>query len=102
VKNRRLIIALFAFWLVAGPIAAQPVGQPCESMSMSAPDDCCGDGMDQATCLSACPAVSPAMAFRAVQVNTTAVTAAVIATPSFRHASVLAPPDIAPPKTSVS
>jgi hypothetical protein len=70
---------------------------------MSAPvDDCCGDGMDQATCLSACLAVSPAMPVRAVQVNTTAVTAAVIATPSFRHASVLAPPDIAPPKTSVS
>jgi hypothetical protein len=106
VNHRVVLAALVAFWLAFGSLAgawAQQAGQPCESMGMSLPaDDCCGDSMDQTKCLSACLAVSPAMAVRAVQVNTTAATAAVIAAPSFRHASVLAPPDIAPPKTSVS
>jgi hypothetical protein len=106
VDHRVVLAALLAFWLAFGLLAsawAQSAGQPCESMGMSLPaDDCCGDGLDQAKCLSPCLAVSPAMVAGAVQVNTTAVTAAVIATPSFRHASVLAPPDIAPPKSSVS
>src|SRR5690349_12271184 len=97
-KPRLFIAAMLSFWLAFGPAAtafAQSADRPCESMSMSMPaDDCCGDGMDQAKCLSACLAVAPAMLAPTRQTLPPAATAAGIATPSFRHASILAPPDI--------
>jgi hypothetical protein len=72
-------------------------------MSMSMPaDDCCGEGMDQAKCLSACLAASPAMASPASQPETPAAASSIVALPSFRHVSIPAPPDIAPPKSFVS
>ena len=64
--------------------------------------ECCGEGMSQAKCLSVCLAVSPAMAAPAAQGDADTITGEVIATPAVRHVSVLAPPDIAPPKHLVS
>ena len=105
-KSRPLIAALLAFWLAFGPVVtawAQSADKPCESMGMSMPaDDCCGNGMDQGKCLSACLAVAPAIAAPASPAFSSVTASAVIATLSFRHASILAPPDIAPPKSSVS
>ena len=105
-RARSFIAALIAFWLAFGPAAsalAQSVDEPCESMGMSMPaDDCCGNGMDQAKCLSACLAVAPAIAAPAPQTATSVAPAAVVDTLYFRHASILAPPDIAPPKPLVS
>jgi hypothetical protein len=106
VKVRPFIVALLAFWLAFGPTAsafAQSADIPCESMSMSTPpDDCCGDGVDLGKCLSACLAVAPAMNAPAVQAVPPDVAVSVVDTLSFRHASILAPPDIAPPKSSLS
>jgi hypothetical protein len=106
VNSRALIAVLLVFWLAFGPAAsawAKSADKPCESMSMSLPaDGCCGDGMDQAECLSACLAASSGMAAPAAPVCAAAVAAAVVGAPSFRHASILAPPDIAPPKPFVS
>jgi hypothetical protein len=106
VKSRPLIAAILAFWLAFGPVAtawAQSADKPCESTGMSMPaDDCCGSGMDQANCLSACMAVAPAIAAPASPALSSIAASAVLATLSFRHASILAPPDIAPPKSSVS
>jgi len=106
VKARSLIVALLAFWLAFGPLVsawAQSADKPCESMSMSAPaDDCCGGGMDQAKCLSTCLSAAPAMAVPAMHAATPDLGVAVVVAPSYRHRSVLAPPDIAPPKPFVS
>jgi hypothetical protein len=72
-------------------------------MSMSSPaDDCCGNGMDRAKCLSACLALAPSMSAPAAQVAAADAAFAVVATLSFRRASILAPPDIAPPKSFAS
>jgi hypothetical protein len=103
---RAFVAVLLAFWLAFGPLAsawAQSADKPCESMSMSMPaDDCCGDGMEQAKCLSACLAAAPAVAAPALQPAAVRAAAAVVVPLSFRHVSILAPPDIAPPKPLVS
>ena len=103
---RLFIAALLSFWLAFGPAVsalAQSADRPCESMSMTLPaDDCCGGGMDQAKCLSACLAAATAMLAPAPQTLPAAEAAAGIAKLFFRHASILAPPDIAPPKSLVS
>src|SRR5688500_10003668 len=108
-KLRPFIAALLAFWLIVGPVGtawAAYAATPCESMgSMSQPlpqGDCCGEGMATAACLSACMATSPAAATPAVSIQRLEDTAAAIPSFSLRYATVLAPPDIAPPKTSVS
>jgi hypothetical protein len=99
---------LLALWLALGPLAnawAQSLAadEPCESMSTPmAGHDCCGGDMDQAKCLSMCLAASPALAVAVLKFDTTAAPAAAIPVLSFRHASILAPPDAAPPKAFVS
>lgn len=104
-KVRSLLVALLAFWLAFGPAVsawAQSLETPCESMSMAMSHDGCGDEMDLTSCLSACLAASPAISVAPVQ------TAAGIAAhpPVFgltlERASVLAPPDVAPPKSLLS
>jgi hypothetical protein len=106
VKARSLVVTLLAFWLALGPAAsvlAQSADTPCESMSMSTPaDDCCGEGVDLGKCLSACLAVAPAINAPAGQAAAPDVAFSVVDTLSFRHASILAPPDIAPPKSFLS
>jgi hypothetical protein len=103
---RFLFVTLLAFWLAFGPAAsvlAQSADIPCESMSMSTPtDDCCGAGVDLNKCLSACLAVAPAMNAPAVQAAAPELAFSVVDALSFRHASILAPPDIAPPKSFLS
>jgi hypothetical protein len=108
-KLRPFIAALLTFWLIVGPVGtawAAYAASPCESMgSMSQPlpkGDCCGDAMDAAACLSACMATSPAAATPAVSVPRLEPAAGGIPSLSLRYATVLAPPDIAPPKTSAS
>ena len=102
----RIVVALFAIWFAFGPVVpawAQSGDTPCESMNMSTPaDGCCGDDMNQAKCLSACLSVSPAIAFPGPIVEVTVALSTAVPASSFRHASVLAPPDAAPPKTFVS
>jgi hypothetical protein len=105
-QPRHLLAAFLAFWLAFGPAAsawAQSAKQPCESMAMSvSSDDCCGEGMEQAECLGGCLIVAPAVAACAAQRVSPVVVAAIAANRPLRHASVLAPPDIAPPKPFVS
>jgi hypothetical protein len=109
-KMRPLIAVVLAFWFVIGPVGtalAAYVATPCDSMSgMNQPlppaDDCCGESMDLAACLSACAstaptAVAPALHILAAEPVTTAIPGGPL-----RYATVLAPPDIAPPKSSVS
>ena len=104
--DRRLIVALLAFWLAVGPAAAalaQSAERPCESMGFAMPaGDCCGEGMGEAKCLSACLAAAPAIAATGARGSERATTPGAVASPPVLHASVLAPPDIAPPKTPVS
>jgi hypothetical protein len=108
-KLRPFIAALLTFWLILGPVgtalaAAAPTA--CENMgSMSQPvpqGDCCGDAMDAAACLSACLAVSPMAAAPEQPMQRLHLTQSGIPGVSLRYATVLAPPDIAPPKTFVS
>jgi hypothetical protein len=109
VKLRSVIVALLSFWFAFGPLAtvwAQSVAadEPCESMNMSMPmqgHDCCGD-MDQAKCLSICLSAAPAIAFSALRLDPMVAVAAAVPASSTQHASILAPPDAAPPKLSVS
>jgi hypothetical protein len=106
-KNRILIVALLVLFVGFGPGAGAwaqaSADMPCDSMSMSMPaDDCCGEGMDPASCLSACLAASPALAVESARIPVSDGTPALITAPSFRRASLLAPPDIAPPKPLVS
>ena len=108
-KLRPVIAMLITFWLVVGPVGtawAAYTATPCESMgSMSQPlpqGECCGDSMDTAACLSACMATSPAAATPVVSIQRLQLTATAIPSLSLRYATVLAPPDIAPPKTSAS
>ena len=106
-KLRPVIVALLSFWFAFGPLAnawAQTMAadEPCESMSMPMQGhDCCGD-MDQAKCLSVCLAASPAIAVSALRVDATAAVAAAVPASFIQHASILAPPDAAPPKAFVS
>lgn len=106
-RLRTLIFALLSFWLAFGSAMASVVqaaaDRPCESMTMTIPaDDCCGGGMEQAKCLAACLAVAPVMLAPTPQSVASAVAATHIAKPCMRHASIVAPPDIAPPKVLVS
>ena len=108
-KLRPFIAALLAFWLAFGPVGtalASSAPAPCESMgSMSQPapqGDCCGDAMDAAACLSACLAMSPIAAAPEQQTQRLQLTESSIPSLSLRYATVLAPPDVAPPKTFVS
>ena len=105
-RFRALIVALLSFWLGFGPAMsalAQAADRPCESMTMTIPaDDCCGSGMDQAKCLSACVSSAPAMVGTAVAQEQVFSTAAAVDAAPLRHVSVLAPPDVAPPKSIVS
>ena len=106
---RRFIAAILTFWLVIGPVgtlwaANAPV--PCDSMGMNQPlppaDDCCGDEMDALACLSTCMAASPvALPSSSCIVHLDTVASAVPGL-SLRYATLLAPPDIAPPKAFVS
>lgn len=106
VKAHFLIVAVLAFWLAFGPAAsawAQSADVPCESMGMTTPaDDCCCDCTNPAACLIGCPVVSPAMTAPAVLIAAPVPAASVVAALPFRHANVLAPPDIAPPKSRIS
>ena len=108
-KLRPFIAALVTFWLIFGPVGtawAASAPAPCESMaSMSGSlphGECCGDAMDAAACLSACLATSPLAAAPEQQMQRPWLTASRIPSLSLRYATVLAPPDIAPPKTFVS
>lgn len=108
-KLRPFIAALLTFWLIVGPVGtawAAYAATPCESMgSMGQPlpqGDCCADGMDAAACLSACLATSPAAATPEQGIQRLQLTESSIPSLSLRYATVLAPPDIAPPKTFVS
>ena len=105
-NSRPLIVLLLAISLALGPLAsawAQSADTPCESMSMSMPEhDCCGNGMDQAKCLSACLMVAPAVATTAWRPEASAPAFVPVFTAHLGHASILAPPDAAPPKALVS
>ena len=107
-KLRPFIATLLAFWLVFGPVgtAMASAPAPCESMdSASQPvpqGDCCGDAMDAAACLNACLATSPAAATPEQGTQRLRLTGSSIPSLSLRYATVLAPPDIAPPKTLLS
>jgi hypothetical protein len=105
-KNRAVMIALLALWLAIGPVAsawAVSVSQPCESMSASVPaDECCGNAMDNNACLSACMAGAPLMTPPAIQTAGVVPVQVTIPSLSLRYATVLAPPDVAPPKSFVS
>ena len=105
-RYRPLVAALLALWLVLGPAgsawAATSASTPCESMGASVPaDDCCGDKMEAAACLSACLLLSPGITTTAAD---TVVPAEFIVytIASVRYASLLAPPDIVPPRSFVS
>ena len=108
-KLRPLIAALFTFWLVVGPVGttwAAYAATPCESMgsmSQTLPQGaCCPEGMDLAACLSACLAISPSAAAPAQLSQPLRASETVVPSLPIRHAAVLAPPDIAPPKSFVS
>jgi hypothetical protein len=108
-KLRPFVAALLAFWLIVGPVGtawAAYAATPCESMgSMNKPvpqGDCCGEAMDAAACLSACLAMSPIVAALEQQIQRLQLTESSIPSLSLRYATVLAPPDVAPPKTFVS
>ena len=102
----RLFPLLLAFWLTLAPAAgalAQMGDTPCESMSMSMPaDDCCSNDMDASACLTVCLAAAAALPAAIAPAIAAKPSAPVLTTPELRRASILAPPDIAPPKPSVS
>lgn len=73
------------------------------SMSQPVPQgDCCGEAMDAVTCLSACLATSPVAAALEQPMQRLQLMESRIPILSLRYATVLAPPDVAPPKTFVS
>jgi hypothetical protein len=108
-KLRPFLTVLLAFWLAFGPVAtawAAYVATPCESIGgMNQPlpaDDCCGDAMDASECLGACIAAFPAAAAPAMQVLEGEGAGSAIPGLFLRYATILAPPDITPPKPFVS
>ena len=108
-KLRSFIAAVLTFWLIVGPVGtalAASGAAPCESMgamSQALPHgDCCGDTMDAASCLSACLATSSVAAALEQQTTQLQLAGSSIPGRSLRYATLLAPPDIAPPKTFVS
>lgn len=105
-RSKVFLSALLAFWLAFGPVAnalAQSADTPCESMGMSmSADDCCNGGADQASCLNACLAASAAMSASDAHRVTPLSGHAIVVAPAVHRASILAPPDIAPPKRLLS
>jgi hypothetical protein len=105
---RSIIAAILAFYLVLGPAVsalAADAATPCESMgsmSQPLPDDCCGDAMNAAACLSACIAASSVAVAGQVSAQRLEASDAAIPSISLRYATIFAPPDSAPPKPSVS
>jgi hypothetical protein len=106
--SRSFVAGLLALWLVLGPVGAawaSHAATPCDSMgSATQPltDDCCGESMDAAACLSACISGTAALAVPRIQTARFEVVRSAIPSLSARYATVLAPPDIAPPKSFVS
>jgi hypothetical protein len=108
-KLRIFIAALLTVWLAIGPVATAWAGAkatPCESMGMSQPlpptDDCCEGSMDASACLAACAMAAPVALAPALPVFVAETDRSAIPAFSVRYATTLAPPDIAPPKASVS
>jgi hypothetical protein len=101
---------LLGFWLILAPaasawaaFAATPT--PCEAMGgMGEPpaDGCCGGGMDAAACLSACIGAATVIVTGAAPLLPVELAQDGVPGISLRYATVLAPPDIAPPKSFVS
>ena len=107
-KLRPFIAALLAFWLLVGPVGtawAAYAATPCESMGSksqpAAQGSCCDEAMTAAACLGTCMAASPAAVTSARDVHFEVAETA-IPLLSLRHATLVAPPDVAPPKTAVS
>jgi hypothetical protein len=102
-KTRTVFAALLAFWLIIGP-AASTLGanaaKSCENMT--AADGCCESSMDRAACVEACIAATAVLAVPATLTASVDAAQSRITSLSFRYATVLAPPDIAPPKSFVS
>jgi len=105
-RSRTLIVAVLALWLAIGPAAsawAQLLEKTCESQAMAmSHDGCCGDEADQASCLGACLMASPAIPMAAPQTLPADPAQSLILGFALEHASVLAPPDVAPPKSFLS
>lgn len=104
--SSRSFAVLVALWLALAPAfgaLAQAADNPCESMSTSAPaEDCCGESMDAATCLSACLPAPVVMVSLCVPVPSGQVVAEMLLTAVPRYVGASSPPDIAPPKALVS
>lgn len=105
-RSRTLIVAVLAFWLAIGPAAiawAQLLEKTCESQTMAmSHDGCCGDEMDTVSCLSSCLMASPAIPAAMLQTLPADPAQSPVVRFAFEHASVLAPPDLAPPKPFLS
>jgi len=105
-KNRALVAVLLGFWLALGPVAsawAASASHPCENMSSSAPaDEGCDDAMDALACLSVCMSAAPLISTPAVHTGAVVAAEAAVPAPSLRFVTVVAPPDVAPPKSFLS
>jgi len=102
---RRFLAVLIAFWLVVGPggmALATSAASPCEAAAGMPSDDCCGDEMNAVACLSACSSALHAVAVPAMQTPSAHAPASKIPALPIRYATNLSPPDVAPPKPSVS
>ncbi|HEY7238131.1 MAG TPA: hypothetical protein VH600_03110 [Burkholderiales bacterium] len=105
-KSRTFIVAVVAFWLAVGPAAsawAHVLEKVCDTTSMAmSHDGCCDDEMDTASCLSSCLMASPAIPVATPQTMADDPAQSPVLGLALEHASVLAPPDVAPPKSFVS
>ncbi len=109
-KLRTFLAALLTVWLAIAPVAntwAAAKATPCESMgSMNQPlppaDDCCDGAMDASVCLKACATAAPVALAPALHMLGTETVGSAVPPLSVQYATMLAPPDIAPPKRSVS
>jgi hypothetical protein len=105
-RSRTLIVAVLAFWLAIGPAAsawAQLLEKTCETPTMAmSHDGCCGDEMDTASCLSSCLMASPALPVATPQTLPSDPAQSPVVRFTLERASVLAPPEVAPPKSLLS
>jgi hypothetical protein len=105
-RSRTLIVAVLALWLAIGPAAsawAQLLEKTCESAAMAmSHDGCCGDEADQASCLGACLMAAPAIPVATAQPLPNDPAQSPVVRVTLEHASILAPPDVAPPKSFLS
>jgi hypothetical protein len=105
-RSRSLIVAVLAVWLAIGPAAsawAQLLEKTCETPTMAmSHDGCCGDEADQASCLGACLMAAPAIPVATPQLLPNDPAGSPVVRFTLEHASVLAPPDVAPPKSFLS